>query len=388
MNVVMIPSWFSTKENPTLGSFFLNQAKALEKGGNKVYILYYDLYSAKTVSNFWKYGETEETEIDGIKVYRKKVLAPGKNNEIYGCKNAAARAIYQLYKKYLFERKIKIDIIHAQSCIWAGYTAMKLSRKVNVPYIITEHSTMYKLRTNMIRPVKKTVMKTFQNAAKVIAVSDEFVQILQPWTKVDKVIPNVIETDRFVIASRERNKDEFVFLAVAYMHDIEKKGLPLLIGAFFELLQQTKIKVRLKIGGDGDNKKILIRQCEKLNIKNKVEFLGALSRDAVAKQMQQCDAFVLPSKYETFGVVYFEAMATGKPVIATATGGPDEYITPSNGLLIPINDKAALVNAMKKIMDEYDKYSPLEIRNSVAQSMSPECICRQLEQVYEQVIQD
>ncbi len=386
MNILMIPSWFSTKDNPTSGSFFLNQAKALEKGGNKVYILYYDLYSAKTVIDFFKYEEDEESEIEGIKIYRKRVLVLSKHNEIYGCKDAAARAIYQLYKKHINERKIKIDIIHAQACIWAGYAAMKLSSKVHIPYVITEHSSMYKFRTEMIRHFKKPVMNAFQNAAEVIAVSDEFGTMLKPWTKIDKVIPNVIETDRFTIAPRERKKDEFIFLAIAYLHDIERKGLPLLIDSFSELLQHEKINIKLKIGGDGDNKEKLVEQCKKLDLTNKVEFLGSLSREAVAKEMQQCDAFVLPSRYETFGVVYFEAMAAGKPVIATSTGGPDKYITSSTGILIEVDDRSALVNAMKKMIDEYDEYDPVEIRNNVVKNLSPECICQQLEQIYTRVI--
>ncbi len=52
------------------------------------------------------------------------------------------------------------------------------------------------------------------------------------------------------------------------------------------------------------------------------------------KEMQEANCFVLPTRYEAFGAVLIEAMATGLPVIATRSGGPDHIVTEENGLLI------------------------------------------------------
>lgn len=51
--------------------------------------------------------------------------------------------------------------------------------------------------------------------------------------------------------------------------------------------------------------------------------------------LPQADAFVLASRRETFGVVYIEAMAAGLPVIATACGGPEDFVREEDGFLIP-----------------------------------------------------
>mgnify|MGYP003503500790 CR=1 FL=1 len=86
-----------------------------------------------------------------------------------------------------------------------------------------------------------------------------------------------------------------------------------------------------------------------LELKGKNEqiiFLGALSRDDVAKWMNKCDCFVLPSRYETFGVVYIEALASGRPVIGALNGGAEDIINNLNGYLVPIDDIDKLAEKM------------------------------------------
>jgi len=80
-----------------------------------------------------------------------------------------------------------------------------------------------------------------------------------------------------------------------------------------------------------------------------VEFTGALSRSETRRQMWSANALVLPSEFETFGVVLIEALATGIPVIATRCGGPEEIVTPAEGVLINRGDETELTRAMISI---------------------------------------
>ena len=78
---------------------------------------------------------------------------------------------------------------------------------------------------------------------------------------------------------------------------------------------------------------------DSLGIRSQVEFLGPLSREQVVLEMSQCDVFVSSSTVETFGVVLIEAMAFGKPVLATRSGGPQDIIQEGQGLLVDVDEE-------------------------------------------------
>ena len=84
---------------------------------------------------------------------------------------------------------------------------------------------------------------------------------------------------------------------------------------------------------------------------NRVRKHGVLPDSGVAEYYRSCDLFVAPSRYESFGLTYLEAMRAGKPVIGCAEGGPKEIITDGRtGLLIPPDDIAALIDAIERLV--------------------------------------
>ena len=100
--------------------------------------------------------------------------------------------------------------------------------------------------------------------------------------------------------------------------------------------------------------------------------------------MRECDAFVLPSKYETFGKVVIEAMASGLPAIVTKSGGPESYIIHGeNGLIIEQN-QIQLEEAMISMMER--KWDSQAIRDYVVKNFSEEVVVKKLEEIYESLI--
>jgi hypothetical protein len=87
MNILIIPAFFHTKDKPTQGSFFLDQAVALKRAGHNVVILYPDTYSVKCIGGWIDYKEDNVEIIQGIKIYRKKVFCLAKHG-IEGYKDA------------------------------------------------------------------------------------------------------------------------------------------------------------------------------------------------------------------------------------------------------------------------------------------------------------
>ena len=104
--------------------------------------------------------------------------------------------------------------------------------------------------------------------------------------------------------------------------------------------------------------------------------------------MSESDCFVLASRRETFGVAYIEAMAMGLPVIATKCGGPEDFVTNENGILVPVDDIDKLKEALIKMHQNIDLYDREKISSSTRESFAPSTIAKHLIEVYKNVIKE
>ena len=387
MNIVIIPAFFQTKSRKTLGSFFLEQARALQQKGHKVTILYCDTYSIKYVKDWFAYSEEKSEIIEGIQIYRNRCFCPLKHG-IEGHREAFANGIQKLYDQYM--KGNKPDIIHAHCCVWAGYAAMKLSEQIGIPYVVTEHATLFQLlRDEISEKNDKVIRKIFQKAARVICVSGAFAKLIESYRPDIDVVGNVVNCDAFVPRADSEKHRGIRFLTVCYMEEeaqLYKKGIDILIQAWTEVVKKYT-DVKLAIGGGGSAKTKVEQWVEEHGISKYVEFTGALDRKQVIQEMQSCDCFVLPSRYETFGVVYIEAMACGKPVIAVANGGPDDFVKPFNGFLIE-PDVKELVQAFYEMIGHLTRgnyYQEEKISNYIKSKFSYEAIAEQLEAIYNSI---
>lgn len=387
MNIVIIPAFFQTKSRKTLGSFFLEQARALQQKGHKVTILYCDTYSIKCVKNWFAYSEEKSEIIEGIQIYRNRCFCPLKHG-IEGHREAFAQGIQKLYDQYMQENRP--DIIHAHCSVWAGYAAMKLSEQIGIPYVVTEHATLFQLHRDEISEKNdKVIRKIFQKAARVICVSGAFAKLIESYRPDIDVVGNVVNCDAFVPRADSEKHRGVRFLTVCYMEEeaqLYKKGIDILIQAWTEVVKKYT-DVKLVIGGGGSAKTKVEQWGEEHGISKYVEFTDALDREQVIQEMQSCDCFVLPSRYETFGVVYIEAMACGKPVIAVANGGPDDFVKPFNGLLIKPGAEE-LVQAFYEMIGHLTRgnyYQEEKISNYIKSKFSYEAIAEQLEAIYNSI---
>ena len=158
-----------------------------------------------------------------------------------------------------------------------------------------------------------------------------------------------------------------------------KKGLDILIKAWARVYRRNN-NARLLVGGAGPAAEVVKNWARELNVP--VTILGELSRTEVAEYMRHCDCFVLPSRYETFGVVYIEAMATGKPVIACKNGGPDDFVDEACGRLVLPEDIASLEEAMCAMIYNREMYQAGQIRDRIKSRFAEEIIVAKLESLY------
>lgn len=136
------------------------------------------------------------------------------------------------------------------------------------------------------------------------------------------------------------NRKKRLLLSVGRL--VEQKNPVGLLRAFATFAKRHE-DVDLWIAGDGPLRSVLQQQCMSLGLENRVRLLG--SRSDVPDLMRAADVFVLASHFEGFGLVVAEAMASGTLVVATDAGGVAEVMA-GTGLLVPVDDEAALVDAL------------------------------------------
>ncbi|MEM6255886.1 MAG: glycosyltransferase family 4 protein [Cyanobacteria bacterium P01_D01_bin.156] len=136
----------------------------------------------------------------------------------------------------------------------------------------------------------------------------------------------------------------------------ERKGVCYLLDAMPALLAERD--VRLRIVGAGILETELKEQVKFLSLEPWVDFLGFVSKAELAHEYAHCDVFVLPAivdgkgDTEGLGIVMIEALAHGKPVVATAVGGiPDVITSGETGCLVPEKNSMALAKAISAVLD-------------------------------------
>ncbi len=130
---------------------------------------------------------------------------------------------------------------------------------------------------------------------------------------------------------------------------VEQKGIDTLLHALHNLAAR-RVDARLLVLGVGPLRDELEHLRDQLGLRDRVDFLGY--RQDAPRFMAACDAFVLASRWEGFGIVLAEAMACGKPIVATnAPGGPSEILHDrENALVVPVDDATKLADALETLL--------------------------------------
>jgi L-malate glycosyltransferase len=344
----MLVSWFMSPSSPMTGVFFRDQADAMHNAGLKVGVAFPECRSLRTVSlrapaeNHW---QVVEHHLGGVTTLRLAGWNPGVARLRAKAYVAGADRLFSIYSR-TYGRP---DIVHAQSTLWGGVAAARLSDRLGIPFVITEHSSAFARGTLRSWEVP-IAAATLREASAVLAVSDSLANRLRefaPGLAVD-VVPNVVDTDFFSPLPRDRPASPYVFLCVGGLVPI--KRFDIAIRAFASAFADNP-GIVLRIGGSGPEALRLQLLAEQLGIAHRVQLLGGLSRAQVRDEMQKADAFVLSSSVETFGVVVVEAQSIGLPVIVTECGGPDDFVSESTGIRVPADNVDRLSRAMRELHD-------------------------------------
>ena len=360
MKLLIIPSWFPSNIHPESGTFFKDRAIILQRCGFSITIATHIQHSTRDILKFKQVAKNEKPVNDsGVEIYKTESINPFPK---------FPRKAFNSYKNLILflvkdiVKKTKPEFVFINSSLYGGAAIAKYLYDEMIPFMVSEHLKEFIIDDKFSLFQKECINECYNYASKIIATSDVLKKNIIDKFNVDRkkvlVIPNPADT-KYFLPKRSNGDGAFTFVSIALLR--HEKRLDLLIKAFNKLSKHIP-NVVLTIIGDGPEKNKLKLLSHKLQINNRVNFIGYQRKTAVADILRDHDALVLSSEVETFGVVLVEAMSAGLPVIATKCGGPESIVLPETGILVESNNKNKLYTAMKDMIEKYDDYDPKKIR--------------------------
>lgn len=365
MRILIVASWYPTAECSIGGIFIAQQARALAEC-HDVTVL------APVVTASPAEPNANQDDAGAWNVVR-PAITPGR-----GFLSRYCRVIRDASKKF------RPDVIHAHVTIPAGVAAVPAGWFTRVPVVITEHLGPF---SSCMRTVRNRIKVRFalRNAAAVIAVSNALKAAIQSYgiRRPIDVVPNVVDTSVFRCdITPAPNDGPCRVLFVGRLSD-EQKNLPSLLRAIASL--RMRGDYRLTVVGDGTFLDRYRKLAATLEIAGVCQFIPYVTPVGLNRLLQEHSLLALPSLGETFGCVLAEAIAAGRPVVATDCGGPRDIVTESTGVLVPIDDDARLAEAIAYIRGHLADYPPQRLSADGRERFGEAAIRTRLESIYRRV---
>lgn len=257
-------------------------------------------------------------------------------------------------RRLMAERRY--DLSFAFAGVPAGAMSYALRLSSGLPYIVSLQGPDvpgFEARYNYLYPALRPLLRrVWRDAHAVLAISKEHRDLaLRTLPNLQiPIIYNGVETDVFTPARRP--SPELRLLCVGRL--IERKGQQHLLRAFALLRERRPSQgLSLTLVGTGDNEAALRQLAAELGLAGCVDFRGFVPREGMPAVYGDADIFVLPSQSEGMSIALLEAMASGLPVVVTATGGTDELVGEGqNGLVVQWADVPGLARALGLLADQ------------------------------------
>ncbi|MFC7062336.1 glycosyltransferase [Halobacillus seohaensis] len=381
MRVFVIPSVYPNKYNLNSGSYIHQQVKEIQ--GRDIEIIVLDASSYR----FDKWFDKSCFKVEKRLYEKINVLSLHYWGLLQSRLPRLNVFLYNMQLNRIYREAVKIfgepDILHAHFSFLSGYGARKLSKKYNIPYIVTEHYSLF-LQPKVDDYILKITTEAINHADFFSCVSETLRQEIVKKTNIQKkisVISNMIDS-RYKYHEKPQ-KNHFRFFSAGNL--VPSKGFDLLIKTFCETFDRNE-KVMLFIAGKGVEHNNLKKQIDLYKRQHQITLLGQLNGNEMLKEYIESDCFILPSKYETFGIVYREALAVGRPVISTKNGGIEQGWSDIFGELVEIDNKLKLSIAMRYVVNNINTYEGKTISEKCLNQYSSETTVNQIIRAYKNTL--
>ncbi len=245
-------------------------------------------------------------------------------------------------------RRRRVDLLHVHCVSGNGHYALRAARTLRLPLVTTLHGELTMDASRLFERsafARRTLREVLRESGAVTACSQQTLQEAERFFGASlggraRVIRSGIRYADFAGVTPWTHPRKYV---LGIGRQVPQKGFDLLIRAMAQLWAAGHAVGDLVLAGEGPERDRLVALAEKLGVASRVIFTGTVGRRQAAALFAGCEFFVLPSRHEPLGIVNLEAMASGKPVLATHVGGVPEIVRHGEtGWLVPPEDPAAL----------------------------------------------
>ena len=376
LNIWMITKWYPNREDPQVGVFIQKHARAISMYNN-IGVLY--IHPIINLSNDFEIDERENNDLKEVLIYFKK------NKSVFGKIINSIRYLVAINKgiKILSNKISNPDILHAYILTRTGIVAWYLSFRKKIPFIISEQWSGYVTGNFLKSPFLKKMITRFiaRKASAITSVSSYLLDGMKTCgliNSVSRIIPNIIENTE--VNTLPINRNQINVLMVADLVDEIKN-----ISGVIRMISQTDhaSPFILRIIGGGPDEAKLKKLASDLNLRDRIIFFeGQKNNSEVYTYLRNCDFLILNSRYETFSLICAEAMSCGKPVLATACGGPNEFVNTETGLLIEPENELELKNKFLYMLGHFKNYDSVRIKQYANELFSMEKAGKAFQMLY------
>ncbi len=362
--ILMLPSWFPTKDNPFQGSFFKEQALILNAFYNFLVLHYKNktvIFITYIIKHFFLKNKIKySTDENNITEYTLNIYVPlyykfyNKIFDIIHKKKIKTREdgigsyIPQKYISFLLNQIRRIlnntknfnyDFVYGVTAQDKAIYASIFSKAKKVPYVLAEHGPFPWPGTALSDQQKIAI----ENCNVFLAISNDKIRqvLLQNiHLKNIKYIGNLVDETKFPCEPISHDTKTFVIVAANSFY----KQFGLFIQIFNELKSITQIPFKVIVAGYNANKgysknaDILINQLKTTTFYDDIELIPSIPREELYKLYNRSDCFIMTSIQEGQPVSALEAACCGLPIFSTRCGGVEDYVEENIGRIFNISD--------------------------------------------------
>lgn len=287
-------------------------------------------------------------------------------------------------------KREKFDLIHIHEP-WVPFLPLQVSNEATVPLVCTCHGTPVDTwKANLTRLVLTPYLKGFiEQFDAVMTVSSSPVAYLRDFYKGNiEIIPNGINTKQLPAEAQPFSEYRDGYFNILFLGRMDtRKGVIYLLRAYEQIKRQHP-KTRLLIAGTGQELPALKKYTQEHALKD-VHFLGYVSEEDKWRWYATCDVYCSPALGgESFGIVFLEAMISGKPVIGTAIPGYKDVLKgKGKQMLVKPGDAKDIVKKLSLLIENVSLQEELRQwgKEEVKQYDLP-LVMKQIVSVYERVL--